>query len=255
MAKEEGKTVLNEDLWLVEGQQERMINGPNVWNWPVAYDKLGARTIAVQSISSQEGNLNLKISVPQGYHFSKVNEAKNVLKLCDFGYAMFAGKNEITPYCFYCNFENLLRVQIKVLLCVMCMLLNRDVRVIIDWFLETAVLGLPYDHALDIWSVGCCLYELYTGKVLFPGPSNNGMLRLHMELKGPFHKKMLRKAVKRLLVNIKANDFSSLISSYTGEDPKMLANFIDLLDRIFVLDPEKRLTVSQALSHPFITGK
>ncbi|XP_043697400.1 serine/threonine-protein kinase prpf4B-like isoform X2 [Telopea speciosissima] len=29
-----------------------------------------------------------------------VNEAKNVLKLCDFGNAMFAGKNEITPYLF-----------------------------------------------------------------------------------------------------------------------------------------------------------
>lgn len=56
-----------------------------------------------------------------------------------------------------------------------------------------AVLGLAYDHPLDMWSVGCCLYELYTGKVLFPGPSNNAMLRLHMELKGPFPKKMLRK--------------------------------------------------------------
>lgn len=30
--------------------------------------------------------------------FCKVNEAKNVLKLCDFGNAMFAGKNEVTPY-------------------------------------------------------------------------------------------------------------------------------------------------------------
>nr|GLL36861.1 pentatricopeptide repeat-containing protein At4g20090-like [Ipomoea trifida] len=30
-----------------------------------------------------------------------VNEAKNVLKLCDFGNAMFAGKNEITPYLFW----------------------------------------------------------------------------------------------------------------------------------------------------------
>jgi serine/threonine protein kinase len=28
----------------------------------------------------------------------QVNEAKNVLKLCDFGNAMFAGKNEVTPY-------------------------------------------------------------------------------------------------------------------------------------------------------------
>lgn len=30
--------------------------------------------------------------------YFQVNEAKNVLKLCDFGNAMFAGKNEITPY-------------------------------------------------------------------------------------------------------------------------------------------------------------
>ncbi|XP_010916159.1 uncharacterized protein [Elaeis guineensis] len=180
-----------------------------------------------------------------------VNEAKNVLKLCDFGNAMFAGKNEITPY-----------------------LVSRFYRA------PEIILGLSYDHPMDMWSVGCCLYELYTGKVLFPGPSNNDMLRLHMELKGPFPKKMLRKGafadqhfdqdlnfhateedpvtkkpVKRLLLNIKPKDIGALISSYPGEDPKMLSNFKDLLERIFVLDPEKRMTVSQALSHPFITGK
>ncbi|KAK6921760.1 Protein kinase domain [Dillenia turbinata] len=180
-----------------------------------------------------------------------VNEAKNVLKLCDFGNAMFAGKNEITPY-----------------------LVSRFYRA------PEIILGLPYDHPLDIWSVGCCVYELYTGRVLFPGPSNNDMLRLHMELKGPFPKKMLRKgafidqhfdqdlnfhateedpvtkkAIKRVIVNIKPKDISSIISGSPGEDPKMLANFKDLLDKVFVLDPEKRMTVSQALSHPFITGK
>ncbi|PKU72737.1 serine/threonine-protein kinase prpf4B isoform X2 [Dendrobium catenatum] len=180
-----------------------------------------------------------------------VNEAKNVLKLCDFGNAMFAGKNDITPY-----------------------LVSRFYRA------PEIILGLSYDHPLDIWSVGCCLFELYTGKVLFPGPSNNDMLRLHMELKGPFPKKMLRKGafidqhfdqdlnfhateddpvtkktVKRLLLNIKPKDIGTLISGSTGEDPKMLLNFKDLLERVFALDPEKRMTVSQALSHPFITGK
>ncbi|KAH7421330.1 hypothetical protein KP509_13G051300 [Ceratopteris richardii] len=35
--------VLDEDLRLVLGQQERMIQGANVWNLPVAYDKLGVR--------------------------------------------------------------------------------------------------------------------------------------------------------------------------------------------------------------------
>lgn len=35
--------VLDEDLRLVLGQQDRMIRGANVWNQPVAYDKLGLR--------------------------------------------------------------------------------------------------------------------------------------------------------------------------------------------------------------------
>ncbi|XP_022990515.1 chlorophyllide a oxygenase, chloroplastic-like [Cucurbita maxima] len=35
--------VLNEDLRLVIGQQERMLNGENIWNMPVSYDKLGVR--------------------------------------------------------------------------------------------------------------------------------------------------------------------------------------------------------------------
>ncbi|KAM7276379.1 hypothetical protein ACFE04_018245 [Oxalis oulophora] len=178
-----------------------------------------------------------------------VNEAKNVLKLCDFGNAMFAGKNEVTPY-----------------------LVSRFYRA------PEIILGLQYDHPMDIWSVGCCLYELYTGKVLFPGATNNDMLRLHMELKGLFSKKMLRKGaftdqhfdhdlnfhateddpvtqktIKRMIVNIKPKDLGSIMESSLGEDPKMLANFKDILDKIFTLDPDKRMTVSQALAHPFIT--
>ncbi|XP_057988262.1 uncharacterized protein LOC110667441 isoform X2 [Hevea brasiliensis] len=178
-----------------------------------------------------------------------VNEAKNVLKLCDFGNAMFSGKNEITPY-----------------------LVSRFYRA------PEVILGLPYDHPMDMWSVGCCLYELYTGKVLFPGPTNNDMLRLHMELKGSFPKKMLKKGafvdqhfdqdlhfhateedpvtkrtVKRMILNIKPKDIGSIVTSSPGDDLKMLANFRDLLDKIFVLDPEKRMTVHQAQLHPFIT--
>ncbi|XP_074339131.1 uncharacterized protein LOC141677212 isoform X2 [Apium graveolens] len=180
-----------------------------------------------------------------------VNDAKNVLKLCDFGNAMFAGKNEVTPY-----------------------LVSRFYRA------PEIILGLQYDHPMDIWSVGCCLYELFTGKVLFPGPTNNDMLRLHMELKGPFPKKMLRKGafidhhfdqdlnflateedpvtkktIKRLVLNIKPKDIGSIVFGSAGDDPKMLSNFKDFLEKIFALDPDKRITVSQSLSHPFITGK
>ncbi|CAK9205436.1 unnamed protein product, partial [Sphagnum troendelagicum] len=182
-----------------------------------------------------------------------VNDAKNVLKLCDFGSAMFAGENEITPY-----------------------LVSRFYRA------PEIILGLPYDHALDVWSVGCCLYELYSGKMLFPGHTNNDMLRLHMELKGPFSKKKLKKAVfvdehfdqdynfcaveedpvtkkivKRIMVNIKPKDMGLLFASSRtcDEDPKTVAQFKDLLEKMFILDPDKRMTVSQALNHPFISGK
>jgi serine/threonine protein kinase len=55
-------------------------------------------------------------------------------------------------------------------------------------------MGVPYDPSLDVWSIGCTLYELYTGKILFPGRSNNQMLLFMMELKGRFNSKMIKKA-------------------------------------------------------------
>lgn len=39
------------------------------------------------------------------------------------------------------------------------------------------------DFAMDMWSVGCVIYELFTGKILFPGRSNNEMLKLMMDAK------------------------------------------------------------------------
>ena len=56
------------------------------------------------------------------------------------------------------------------------------------------VMGHPYDPAIDIWSIGCTLYELYTGKILFPGRTNNHMLLLMMELKGRFNTKTIKRA-------------------------------------------------------------
>ena len=46
---------------------------------------------------------------------------------------------------------------------------------------------------MDIWSVGCVIYELFTSKILFPGKSNNERLRHFMDVKGPFPKKMVRR--------------------------------------------------------------
>ena len=42
-------------------------------------------------------------------------------------------------------------------------------------------------------SIGCCLFELFTGRVTFPGANNNEMLRLMMELKGGLPQKLIRR--------------------------------------------------------------
>ena len=57
------------------------------------------------------------------------------------------------------------------------------------------VIGCKYDYGIDMWAVACTLFELYSGKIMFPGKSNNEMLKLMMELKGKMPHRMARKGM------------------------------------------------------------
>ena len=46
------------------------------------------------------------------------------------------------------------------------------------------ILGLPYSTAIDMWSFGCLLAELYTGCPLFPGENEAEQLACIMEVQG-----------------------------------------------------------------------
>jgi serine/threonine-protein kinase PRP4 len=144
------------------------------------------------------------------------------------------------------------------------------------------ILGLPYDYAIDTWSIGCTLFELYTGKILFPGRSNNQMLRLMMECRGRFPSKMLRKAhflpayfneqlvfmsqeidtvtgkevVKPMNIQKPVKELKQRIGGgASGPEATLLASFVDLLGRCLELNPEKRITPAEAFSHSFIKLK
>lgn len=95
-----------------------------------------------------------------------LDDKQTTLKLCDFGSAfkVDGAKQDPTPY-----------------------LVSRFYRA------PEIVLGLAYDRAVDMWSIGCCLFEMFTGQVLFPGSTNNEMLKLVMELKGKVPNKLIKK--------------------------------------------------------------
>jgi serine/threonine-protein kinase PRP4 len=155
------------------------------------------------------------------------------------------------------------------------------------------LLGYAWEYSIDMWAAACTIFELYTGSVLFPGRNDNEMVKLIMELKGGFSKHLLRKGsfvtdkfqpdqnlflstefdpiskqmfVKEIpLGSFKPNGsvLGEKLGIYTNqqvtgkeaEKQKELFLFRDLLDRCLNLDPDRRLTAMQALSHPFFTKK
>lgn len=97
-----------------------------------------------------------------------LNETQNIVKLCDLGSAFSLANTtsdqEPTPY-----------------------LVSRFYRA------PEIILGLSYDYGVDMWAIGSCIYEMYTGKIAFPGRSNNEMLKCFMEYFGRIPNKLLKK--------------------------------------------------------------
>lgn len=57
------------------------------------------------------------------------------------------------------------------------------------------MIGYGYDTSIDMWAIACTLYELYTGKFLFDGRSNNEMLKLICQKRGKFNNKLLKRGI------------------------------------------------------------
>lgn len=59
------------------------------------------------------------------------------------------------------------------------------------------ILGIPITTAIDVWSFGCILAELFTGTPLFPGEDEKELLMCMMEVLGPPPVDMVQIASKR----------------------------------------------------------
>lgn len=53
--------------------------------------------------------------------------------------------------------------------------------------------------AIDMWSLGCLLFELFSGDPLFPGENEHEQIQCIMEIKGVPSEKVLEKARRKKL--------------------------------------------------------
>lgn len=61
------------------------------------------------------------------------------------------------------------------------------------------ILGMNYNMAIDMWSLGCILAELYTGYPIFPGENEQEQLACIMEVLGLPEKDLIQRSSRRKL--------------------------------------------------------
>ncbi|KAI7858067.1 kinase-like domain-containing protein [Circinella umbellata] len=128
------------------------------------------------------------------------------------------------------------------------------------------ILGMSYNTAIDMWSLGCILAELYTGLPLFPGENEQEQLACIMEILGVPHRYLIEQSSRRKLF-FDSNGNPRIIPSSRGKKrrpgTKTLSHalhchdnqFLDFIERCLCWDPEKRMTPDEALCHEWIMSR
>uniref|UniRef100_A0A8C8BC14 mitogen-activated protein kinase n=1 Tax=Otus sunia TaxID=257818 RepID=A0A8C8BC14_9STRI len=110
---------------------------------------------------------------------------------------------------------------------------------------------MHYNQTVDIWSVGCIMAELLKGKALFPGNDYIDQLKRIMEVVGTPSSELLKKIssehARKYIESLPHMPQQDLKAVFRGANP--LA--VDLLEKMLILDSDKRITASEALAHPY----
>jgi mitogen-activated protein kinase 15 len=118
--------------------------------------------------------------------------------------------------------------------------------------------SINYGKPIDMWSVGCILFELLVGRPLLPGKSTKEMIVFMFEVTGFPDRKEYDEVKEECEIQIEYDNLLSerirrrktikqLVSGYCN-DPVA----IDLLGKLLLFNPKKRLTAEEALEHPYV---
>ena len=119
------------------------------------------------------------------------------------------------------------------------------------WYRAPDVLlgSRTYNTSIDIWSAGCIMAEMYTGRPLFPGTTNEDELQRIFRLMGTPSEHSWPGISK-------FPEYKPSTHVYATQDLRLILPTIDqqgldLLQRMLQLRPELRISAKDALMHPW----
>ncbi|KAF8778479.1 dual specificity protein kinase CLK2-like isoform X1 [Argiope bruennichi] len=125
------------------------------------------------------------------------------------------------------------------------------------------ILELGWSQPCDVWSIGCILFEMYLGITLFQTHDNREHLAMMERILGPLPYRMCRKTKTKYFYHGRLDwDHKSSAGRYVRENCKSLKRYIpvddedhrvlyELISRMLEYEPSQRITLAEALDHPF----
>jgi len=124
------------------------------------------------------------------------------------------------------------------------------------------IVGMEYGPKVDVWAIGCIFAEMIIRRVLFPGTDRINQWTKIVELRGCPDKafidrlepttatyiRSLRQPGKQIQEFIPNNEALKA----TEKAPLTMENARDLMDKMLKLDPNDRISVEEAIMHPYV---
>ncbi|XP_023533900.1 mitogen-activated protein kinase homolog NTF3-like [Cucurbita pepo subsp. pepo] len=110
-----------------------------------------------------------------------------------------------------------------------------------------------YGTSIDVWSVGCIFAEILGRTPIFPGTNCLNQLELIIEVLGS-----PKEADIEFIDNLKSVQFIKAMPyskgvQFSDQYPRAEPLALDLLQKMLVFDPRKRITINEAVQHPYMS--